>query len=208
MAMEAFHKASLVHDDIQDNDPYRYGQETLHRRYGVGAAINVGDYLIGLGYRLISQSRKVLGADVASDILDRLASAHLRLCEGQGAELRWTGPDAVKLTALDAMKLYALKTSPAFEAALYAGLRSRPAGPMVTSTKRWSRRSAVILASWRFQILKIDLLDWEEHATWRTRCCRRTRRRTGQAHAAAGRHGARIGKRVRKVAKNLEPPIH
>ena len=48
MAMEAFHKASLVHDDIQDNDPYRYGQETLHCRYGVGTAINVGDYLIGL----------------------------------------------------------------------------------------------------------------------------------------------------------------
>ena len=51
LAMEVFHKASLVHDDIQDNDPYRYGQETLHRRYGVGTAINVGDYLIGMGYR-------------------------------------------------------------------------------------------------------------------------------------------------------------
>lgn len=159
LAMEAFHKASLVHDDIQDDDPYRYGQETLHRQYGVGPAINIGDYLIGLGYRLISQSRKVLGAEVASDILDRLASAHLRLCEGQGAELRWTGADAVKLTALDAMKLYALKTSPAFEAALYAGIRM--AGPMEqyeSLVPAISRHVGV-----GFQILN-DLLDWEEHS--------------------------------------------
>ncbi|WP_010584558.1 polyprenyl synthetase family protein [Schlesneria paludicola] len=159
MAMEAFHKASLVHDDIQDNDDYRYGQETLHRRYGVATAINIGDYLIGLGYRLISQSRKELGAEAASDILDRLASAHLKLCEGQGAELRWTGADAVKLTALDAMKLYALKTSPAFEAALYAGLRL--AGPMdayEAMVPAFSRHIGV-----GFQILN-DLLDWEEAA--------------------------------------------
>ena len=159
MAMEAFHKASLVHDDIQDNDDYRYGQETLHRRYGVGTAINIGDYLIGLGYRLISQSRKELGAEAASDILDRLANAHLKLCEGQGAELRWTGADSVKLTALDAMKLYALKTSPAFEAALYAGLRL--AGPMdayEAMVPAFSRHIGV-----GFQILN-DLLDWEEAA--------------------------------------------
>lgn len=158
MAMEAFHKASLVHDDIQDNDPYRYGQETLHRKYGVGTAINIGDYLIGLGYRLISQGRKELGGDAAADILDRLASAHLKLCEGQGAELRWTGADAIKLTALDAMKLYALKTSPAFEAALYAGLRmAGPADQYESIVPAFSRHIGV-----GFQILN-DLLDWEEH---------------------------------------------
>ena len=159
LAIEAFHKASLVHDDIQDDDPYRYGEETLHRKYGVGTAINVGDYLIGLGYRLVSQSRKQLGAEAASDILDRLANAHLKLCEGQGAELRWTGADVLKLTALDAMKLYALKTSPAFDAALYAGLRM--AGPV-------DAYEAMIPAFCRhigvgFQVLN-DLQDWEEGA--------------------------------------------
>ncbi len=159
LAIEAFHKASLVHDDIQDNDPYRYGQETLHRQYGVGTAINVGDYLIGLGYRLVSQSRRQIGADVASDILDRLANAHLKLCEGQGAELRWTGEEILKLTALDAMKLYALKTSPAFDAALYAGLRL--AGPMEaydSMVQAFCRHIGV-----GFQILN-DLQDWEEQA--------------------------------------------
>lgn len=159
LSIEAFHKASLVHDDIQDNDPYRYGKETLHKQYGIGTAINIGDYLIGLGYRLISQSRKVLGADVAADIVDRLASAHLKLCEGQGAELRWTGADSLKLTSLDAMKLYALKTSPAFEAALYAGLRmAGPTDAYDTMIPTFSRHIGV-----GFQILN-DLLDWDEQA--------------------------------------------
>src|SRR5262249_47047259 len=63
VAIESFHKASLVHDDIEDDDAFRYGQETLHRVHGVGTAINVGDYLIGLGYRCVSRDRKALGAE-------------------------------------------------------------------------------------------------------------------------------------------------
>ena len=70
LAIETFHKASLVHDDIEDDDTFRYGRETLHRQYGVGTAINVGDYLIGLGYRLVSRERKELGGDCAADILE------------------------------------------------------------------------------------------------------------------------------------------
>ncbi|HVL12410.1 MAG TPA: DUF116 domain-containing protein, partial [Gemmata sp.] len=34
VAIETFHKASLVHDDIEDDDSFRYGQETLHRVHG------------------------------------------------------------------------------------------------------------------------------------------------------------------------------
>ena len=47
MCIRDSHKASLVHDDIQDDDQYRYGRETLHRQHGAGHAINIGDYLIG-----------------------------------------------------------------------------------------------------------------------------------------------------------------
>ncbi len=156
MAIETFHKASLVHDDIEDDDTYRYGQETLHRRYGLNTAINIGDYLIGLGYRLVSRDRKELGGDCTSDILDKLAEAHLRLCEGQGAELLWRDAVEKALTPLDALKIYALKTAPAFEAALYAGLRL--AGPAENHEKaitEFSRHLGVA-----FQILN-DLKDWD-----------------------------------------------
>ncbi|MFO0846406.1 MAG: hypothetical protein U0797_29235 [Gemmataceae bacterium] len=47
---------------------------TLHRQYGVPTAINVGDYLLGLGYRLVSRSRKELGAATcAADIVNKLS---------------------------------------------------------------------------------------------------------------------------------------
>jgi geranylgeranyl pyrophosphate synthase len=157
MAMEAFHKASLVHDDIEDNDEYRYGHQTLHRRHGVSTAINVGDYLLGLGYRMIASESGNLPCETVAAILKRLSEAHVKLSEGQGAELLWRD-DAQKeitLQPIDALKIYALKTAPAFEAAIYAGLRL--AGPtekyeeMVVS---FSRHLGVA-----FQILN-DLKDW------------------------------------------------
>jgi geranylgeranyl pyrophosphate synthase len=162
LAIETFHKASLVHDDIEDDDTFRYGRETLHRQYGVSTAINVGDYLIGLGYRLVSRERKELGGDCTADIIDRLADAHIKLSEGQGAELLWrdsfsrdpNGHGAF-LTPLDALKIYALKTAPAFEAALYAGVRlAGPAEPYDKAVADFSRHLGIA-----FQIQN-DLNDW------------------------------------------------
>ncbi len=158
LAMEVFHKASLVHDDIEDDDLYRYGRPTLHRKYGTSAAINVGDYLIGLGYRLVAAQRDALGADSVADMLVRLGEAHTRLCEGQGAELAWRDLRQKRLAPLDAMKIYALKTAPAFEAALYAGLRmAGPAEEYRETAARFARHLGVA-----FQVLN-DLDDWDTH---------------------------------------------
>jgi len=154
MAIEAFHKASLVHDDIQDNDEYRYGEQTLHRQFGTGQAINIGDHLIGLGYRLIHSAREV-DSEIAIDVLDRMSTAHIRLCDGQGAEMSWQESRDASLTPLDALQIYALKTAPAFEAALFAGLRL--AGhPLAASeiVPQFCRHVGVA-----FQVLN-DLKDW------------------------------------------------
>ncbi|HZU38021.1 MAG TPA: polyprenyl synthetase family protein, partial [Gemmataceae bacterium] len=165
LAIETFHKASLVHDDIEDDDSFRYGRETLHRRHGISTAINVGDYLIGLGYRLVTRERKALGGDCTADILDRLADAHLKLSEGQGAELLWRESfsddgSAPAITPLDALKIYALKTAPAFEAALYTGVRlAGPAEAYEKAVADFSKHLGIA-----FQI-RNDLNDWagDEH---------------------------------------------
>lgn len=156
MSIETFHKASLVHDDIEDDDEFRYGEATLHRQHGLATAINVGDYLIGLGYRLVSRESKTLGAEVVADILDKLADAHMRLTEGQGAELLWRDSRDKRLKPIDALKIYALKTSPAFEAALYSGVRmAGPAEKYHKPLKLFARNVGVA-----FQILN-DLKDWQ-----------------------------------------------
>lgn len=156
MSIETFHKASLVHDDIEDDDQYRYGAETIHRKFGIPTAINVGDYLIGLGYRLVSRESKTLGSDTVADILDSLADAHIKLSEGQGAELLWRDSRDKRLTPLDALKIYALKTSPAFEAAFFTGARLAGAvEKYVEPIKQFARNLGVA-----FQILN-DLGDWQ-----------------------------------------------
>ncbi len=156
MSIETFHKASLVHDDIQDGDRYRYGADSLHVKYGVPTAINIGDYLIGLGYRLVSGDRAELGHETAADILDCLADAHQRLSEGQGAELIWRDASDKQLQPIDALKVYALKTAPAFEAAFYTGLRlAGPADEYRQPVRQFARNLGVA-----FQILN-DLKDWE-----------------------------------------------
>src|SRR5499426_2613307 len=157
MAMEAFHKASLVHDDIEDNDEFRYGHQTLHRRHGVSTAINVGDYLLGLGYRMIANEGGALPCEAVTAILKRLSEAHVKLSEGQGAELLWRDEarKEVSLLPIDALKIYALKTAPAFEAALYAGLRlAGPTEKYEEMISGFSRHLGVA-----FQIVN-DLKDW------------------------------------------------
>ena len=156
MSIETFHKASLVHDDIEDDDSFRYGEATMHRQFGIPTAINVGDYLIGLGYRLVSRETGDLGAETASEILDCLAQAHLKLAEGQGAELAWRDSKNLALEPLDALRIYALKTAPAFEAAFFTG--ARLAGSLDSyrePLKLFARNLGVA-----FQILN-DLKDWE-----------------------------------------------
>ena len=115
IAVECFHKASLIHDDIEDNDATRYGSETLHHREGVPVALNVGDHLIGEGYRLIGEC----GVNPAL-MLKIAAAGHLALCRGQGEELEWMRKRSA-LTIDRVVNIFKGKTAPAFEVALAFG---------------------------------------------------------------------------------------
>lgn len=155
LSIECFHKASLVHDDIEDGDAFRYGVPAMHQQFGLSTAINVGDYMIGMGYRLIGREIESIGAAAAAEILNCLSSAHMRLAEGQGAELLWRDGPNKRLTPLDALKIYALKTSPAFEAALFTGVRlAGDAKAYAEPIKLFARNIGVA-----FQIIN-DLHDW------------------------------------------------
>lgn len=156
LAIEAFHKASLIHDDIEDGDAYRYGMETLHRRHGVGPAINIGDYLVGWGYRLLARDRQTVGPLAAADLLARFSDAHVKLAEGQGAELLWRQGPEKALKPIDALRIYALKTAPAFEAALGAGIRLAGEHPELEKAVTEFGKNLGIA----FQILN-DLKDFE-----------------------------------------------
>lgn len=118
IAVECFHKASLIHDDIEDADDERYGEATLHRELGVPVALNVGDLLLGEGYRLLALSES--SADVRAAMLKIAAEGHRTLSIGQGTELAWQrSPEAIKPAQV--VGIFEQKTAPAFETALALG---------------------------------------------------------------------------------------
>ena len=117
LAVECFHKASLIHDDIEDSDATRYGEKTLHVEYGVPVALNTGDLLLGEGYRLIGE---VSDGAQTSAMLRIAAEGHRDLCAGQGKELCWMR-DPAPLSAGEVVDIFRGKTAPPFRVALRLG---------------------------------------------------------------------------------------
>ncbi len=118
VAVECFHKASLIHDDIEDEDHDRYEQPTLHAQHGVAVALNAGDLLIGEGYRLISECE---ASDGQKNQMSAAAAVGQReLCLGQGTELIWAKKPKPLKTA-QVLEIFRQKTAPAFEVALQLG---------------------------------------------------------------------------------------
>lgn len=116
LAVECFHKASLIHDDIEDDDAERYGEPACHVRLGLAPALNLGDYLIGLGYRLFCHESIPHGMRAA--LTNEAAAAHCELALGQAKEF-----EALKKNDLkpeDCLEIHRLKTAPAFRVALFA----------------------------------------------------------------------------------------
>jgi geranylgeranyl diphosphate synthase type II len=60
-AIELIHNYSLIHDDLpaMDNDDYRRGKLTLHRKYNEAVAILVGDALLTKAFELIAENTKI-----------------------------------------------------------------------------------------------------------------------------------------------------
>jgi geranylgeranyl pyrophosphate synthase len=131
LAVECFHKASLIHDDIEDGDTERYGQQTLHTEYGVPVALNIGDLLVGEGYRLLADS----GAPphVISQMIRIASAGHRSLCLGQGAELYWSHRKR-PMGVQEVLGIFRQKTAPAFEVALRLGAAYAEAGAQVHET--------------------------------------------------------------------------
>ncbi len=118
VAIECFHKASLVHDDIEDDEDYRYHQPALHKSHGIPTAINTGDFLTGKGYRLLSEIP--CDTHIKAKFLEIVSASHLKLSEGQGADILLT-QNMKKQSVEDVLKIFEQKTGEAVKVALLMG---------------------------------------------------------------------------------------
>lgn len=112
IAVECFHKASLIHDDIEDGDEFRDGLPSLHSRVGLERAVNAGDFLLGAGYSILSACKN------CAELIAEASRAHLILCSGQGEEMRILRENSGQFGLRDCLGVYEKKTAGAFAAAL------------------------------------------------------------------------------------------
>jgi len=56
--IELIHNFSLIHDDLpaMDNDDFRRGKETCHKKFNEAVAVLAGDALLTLGFKLIAET--------------------------------------------------------------------------------------------------------------------------------------------------------
>lgn len=130
IGVECFHKASLIHDDIEDDDDLRYGSPTLHCRYGIPVAINVGDLLVGEGYRWIASV-----SEQGQRLIQVAAANHRTLCLGQGEELSGVHSQ-VAFSVEELVEIFRRKTAPAFGVALELGALAAGADEELLETLR------------------------------------------------------------------------
>ena len=88
-ALELFHNAFLVHDDIEDESVHRRGDPTLHQKYGVAIAINVGDALNVLTMTPLLQNLEVIGLEKSLRVFREIERMGRESVEGQAMELEW-----------------------------------------------------------------------------------------------------------------------
>jgi len=55
-AIEIFHNFTLIHDDIEDNDPIRRGRPTVWKKWGISHGINTGDTQLVLAFKELGRA--------------------------------------------------------------------------------------------------------------------------------------------------------
>ena len=87
-AVEHFHTAALIHDDIADDGELRHGKPCLHLTQGVGLAINDGDLALSQVTGTVLRDPD-LDNDVKVRVLGELVDMTTRTIEGQALDIGW-----------------------------------------------------------------------------------------------------------------------
>ena len=109
-ALELFHNAFLVHDDVEDGSEFRRGKVTMLRAQGVPVAVNVGDAtnVLALGPLLGNTSH--IGVRKALLIFRDVERMARESAEGQAIELGWITEGRFDLSDQDYVRMAYKKT--------------------------------------------------------------------------------------------------
>jgi geranylgeranyl diphosphate synthase type II len=150
VAIEYLHTFSLIHDDLpcMDDDDFRRGLPTCHKKFGEGMAVLAGDGLAVLAFEL-------LGATGNARLVQELASAlgPSGMIGGQVADLQAEGRE---VTLDDVRAIHVRKTAALFRSSAVAGgLLAQAGEAQLSALAQFGEQLGIA-----FQIID-DLLDVE-----------------------------------------------
>ena len=109
-ALELYHNAFLIHDDIEDGSETRRGKDTLHQMIGIPRAINVGDATNVLAVGLLLENLSIIGVSKTINILHEIDFMAQQSVEGQAMELDWVATNTSKISDQDYFTMCVKKT--------------------------------------------------------------------------------------------------
>jgi geranylgeranyl diphosphate synthase, type I len=123
-AIEFFHAAALIHDDIMDASLLRRGQKCAHIVHGEPLAINAGDYALGLVCTIVVRD-PLLDDATKLAVLDVIGEMSARTVEGQALDVGWVRDHVYDLTPADYLDMALGKTG------YYSGIAPLKAGALI-----------------------------------------------------------------------------
>lgn len=88
-ALEMFHNAFLIHDDIEDESDFRRKDPCLHVQHGIGLAVNAGDGLNLQALEAVLSNIPSLGLTRTLAMIHEIINMCRETIEGQALELGW-----------------------------------------------------------------------------------------------------------------------
>ena len=109
-AIEHFHTAALIHDDIADEAELRRGEPCLHLTEGLGLAINMGDLALTLVNGTVMNDPNLSDA-VKVRVVSELIAMTRRTVEGQALDIGWARDGRYDITPEDYLVMATHKTA-------------------------------------------------------------------------------------------------
>lgn len=109
-AIEHFHTAALIHDDIADEAELRRGEPCLHLTEGIGLAINMGDLALSLVNGTVIND-PLLSDAVKVRVVSELIEMTRRTIEGQALDIGWARDGRYDITPEDYLVMATHKTA-------------------------------------------------------------------------------------------------
>jgi len=145
----------LIHDDVEDDSAQRRGEAALHHIYTKELAINAGDALHILMWKILQDNKEIIGIEKTFRIMEEFNKMFDRTVLGQTIEIKWMQENKKDLSDEDVLLILESKTGyytvagPMREGAIIAGASTEQLEKIYEFGK---------LTGYCFQI-KDDLLD-------------------------------------------------